>query len=586
VADRQRWYLKRRASPSFVQRHAELHPLVAKVLYARKIDTPDRIRAFLQGDDQPGDPFLMAGMDRAVARIRQALEGGEQIVVYGDFDADGVSATVLLVRALRALGGMVAPYIPDRFSEAYGLNKPALDGLGRDGARLIVTVDCGIRSADEVAHAQALGLDVIVTDHHTVPRELPPALAVIDPKRPDCSYPFKELAGVGVAHRLVDALFRSVSSQAKGVAGSGQIDLDPDHYLDLVALGTVSDIVPLTGENRILVRRGLARMQAAPRLGLRALLEIAGVDGRKVDSQAIAFRLGPRVNAAGRLRSAMLAYELLATESSHEAERLSLLLNEINVERQQLLGHQVERARELLGDDEGRRILVIDDPDFHEGIVGLVASRLTDQFYRPSLVMRRGRATTRGSARSVEGFHITHALDACSDLLSRYGGHARAAGFSLPNENLGAFRERLASYAAQNLTEEMLTPHPRVDAIVSLEEITEDTPAALSLLEPFGQGNPEPALATIGLRVLEMRAVGREGRHLRMTISDGHRSVGGIAFRQGHRASEFAPGDMIDLIYRPTRNEWQGRVSLQLEVKAMRRSSEGVASPSGGRLLQ
>ena len=251
-----------------------------------------------------------------------------------------------------------------------------------------------------------------------------------------------------------------------------------------------------------------------------------------------------------------------------------------------MLGHQVERARELLGDDEGRRILVIDDPGFHEGIVGLVASRLTDQFYRPSLVMRRGRAATRGSARSIEGFHITHALDACSDLLSRYGGHARAAGFSLPNENLGAFRERLESYAAQNLTEEMLTPHPRVDAIVSLEEITEDTPAAFSLLEPFGQGNPEPALATIGLRVLEMRAVGREGRHLRMTVSDGNRSVGGIAFRQDHRASEFAPGDMIDLIYRPTRNEWQGRVSLQLVVEDMRRSSEGVASPSGGRLLQ
>ena len=580
MAGRQCWYLRRRESSAFVQQHAELHPLVAKVLHARKIDTPHSIRAFLQDDDQPGDPSLMAGMDRAVARIRGALEGDEQIVVYGDFDADGVSATVLLVHALRGLGGRVTPYIPDRFSEAYGLNKAALRRLRQQGASLVVTVDCGIRSAEEVACAQAQGLDVIVTDHHTVPEKLPPALAVIDPKRSDCPYPFKELAGVGVAHRLVDALFSSVRSQ--GMAGSGQSDLDQDQYLDLVALGTVSDIVPLTGENRILVRQGLARMQAAPRLGLRALLEIAGVDGHKVDSQAIAFRLGPRVNAAGRLRSAMLAYELLATESADEAQRLSVLLSEINVERQQLLGHQVERARELLGDDEGRRMLVIDDPDFHVGIVGLVASRLTDEFYRPSLVMRRGRAATRGSARSIEGFHITHALDACSDLLSRYGGHARAGGFSLPSENLGAFRERLESYAAQNLTEEMLTPHPRVDAIVSLEEITEDTPAALSRLEPFGQGNPEPALATAGLRVLEMRAVGREGRHLRMTVSDGHRSMGGIAFRQGHRASEFVPGDMIDLIYQPTQNEWQGRVSLQLVVQAMRRSSEGGVPGSGG----
>jgi len=565
VAGSERWYLKRRESLRFVQQHADLDPVVAKVLYARKIDTPHKIDAFLHGDGQLEDPFRMAGMDQAVARIRQALEGDEQIVIYGDFDADGVCATALLVCALKDLGGRVAPHIPDRFSEGYGLNIETLDELGKQGARLIVTVDCGIRSADEVAYAQAHGLDVIVTDHHSVPEELPPALAVIDPKRPDCPYAFKGLAGVGVAYRLVDALCRDLT-------GGGRSDLDPDQFLDLVALGTVSDIVPLTGENRILVRRGLGRMRASPRVGLRELLKIARVDGQKVDSQAIAFRLGPRLNAAGRLRSAMLAYDLLVAESAEDARRLSSVLNQINVERQQLLSRQVERAHDLLGDDDGRKMLVVDDADFHEGIVGLVASRLTDEFYRPSLVMRRVQEATRGSARSIEGFHITHALDACSDLLTRYGGHARAAGFTLPSDNLIAFRKRLESYGAAHLTEETLTPHHSVDAIVPLEEINEDTPAALSLLEPFGEGNPEPAFATIGLRLLDLRTVGREGQHLRLRVGDGNRSLPAIAFRQGHRASDFAPGDMVDLIYQPMLNEWRGAASLQLRVTAMRKS--------------
>jgi len=583
VADDQRWYLRRRESASFLQRHPDLDPLVAKVLYARKIDTPSNIRAFLGDDGEPEDPFRMADMDRAVARLQRALRDGERIAVYGDFDADGVSATALLVCALRALAAesragrsQVSPYIPDRFSESYGLNIAALDRLRRLGASLVVTVDCGIRSCAEVAHAQAHGLDVIITDHHSVPQELPPAVAVIDPKRPDSGYSFRELAGVGVAHRLVEALCQACG---RGGEGTGGTDLDLDGLLDLVALGTVSDVVPLTGENRALVRRGLRQMRASPRQGLDALMQVAGIRDRKVDSSAIAFRLGPRVNAAGRLRSAMLAYDLLVAESAQEAAELAETLNEINSERHRLLARQVEMARSLVGDADSRGVLIIADPQFHEGIVGLVASRLTDEFYRPSLVMRPGDAITRGSARSVEGFHITQALDFCSDLLLRYGGHARAAGFSLPNERLGAFRRRLLRYGDEHLTDQMLTPRHQVDAIVPLEEIQEDTPEVLSQLGPFGEGNPEPSFATLGLRVLEVRRVGQEGGHLRLTVTDGNRALCCIAFRQGHQANSFSPGDAIDLIYSPDLNEWQGETSLQLVVEAMRRTDEEHPAP-------
>jgi len=331
-------------------------------------------------------------------------------------------------------------------------------------------------------------------------------------------------------------------------------------------------------------------MRSWPSVGLRALMQIAGVDVEKVDSQAIGFRLGPRINAAGRLQSAMLAYNLLVTGSPDEAGWISAKLNHINEERRRLLDRQVERAHGLLGDVDGqgvlvplnRGVLVIDDPGFHEGIGGLGASRLVDEFYRPCLVMRRGEAATRGSARSIDGFHITHALDACRDLLTRYGGHARAAGFALPNENLAAFRERLRGYGEENLTEEMLRPRHSVDALVSLEEIDEDAPNALAVLEPFGEGNPEPAFATTGLRVLEVRRVGREGRHLRMRVGDGDRSLPVIAFRQGHWADQIAPGDLIDLIYRPTLNEWRGTMSLQLVVQALRKSKGGAREDEAG----
>lgn len=549
-------------------------PVLAAVLYARKVDTLERVRAFLGNADELADPFLMADMKAAVERLAQALRQRERIAIYGDFDVDGVSATCLLVSALQQLGADIIPYIPDRFSESYGLNNPALKKLSDQGVTLLITVDCGIRSIPEVTYGQSLGLNMIITDHHSVAvgpddsMRLPPALAIINPKRPDCPYPFKGMSGVGVAYRLVDALCRHMAA-----------DLDLDQFLDLVALGTVADIVPLLEENRLLVQQGLRRMCQAPRLGLAALLEVSGVRQDLVDSQAIAFRLAPRLNAAGRLENARLAYDLLLSQSPEEARQLATRLSEVNQERQELLERQVEQAKNILGDANDQKVLFVAGAGFHEGIVGLVASRLMEEFYRPTLVMRQGPHLTRGSARSIEGFHITRALDRCSSLFTRYGGHAAAAGFTLPTENLPAFRDHLQSYSADLLTKEILTPRLSVDALVKLQDLSEDTCRALALLEPCGEGNPPPTLASIGLRLQAIQAIGQEGKHLRLYVADDTRTLQAIAFRMGHLATRYRPGDRLDLIYQPSINEWQGERTLQLVVEAIRPSNGNNGAP-------
>jgi single-stranded-DNA-specific exonuclease len=582
LSSAQRWCLRRRESPDavaeisrfLIQQGASLgvqdaawlaDPVLARVLYARKIEAP-QIPSFLAARGPLGDPFLMAGMARAVARLRQAMRADESIVVYGDFDADGVSATVLLLNALQQLGARVEAYIPDRFNEAYGLNKPALQRLRQGGARLVVTVDCGVRSVDEVRYAHSIGLDMIVTDHHSVPPEIPSAVAVINPKQPDCRYPFKQLSGVGVAFKLAEALFRVTRKMERRADAS----LDAQAYIDLVALGTVADIVPLVDENRLLVRQGLDVLRSAPRPGVAALMAQAGVRQQTTSSTDIGFRLAPRLNAAGRLKSARLAYDLLSTASEDTGRALAEELGGVNQQRQALLEKQVAEARQILGASTTQPVLVVDGPDFHEGIVGLIASRLVEEYYRPTLVMRRGPQTTRGSARSIEGFHITAALDACAHLLLRHGGHERAAGFTLPTENLEALRQHLLAFGQSHLSEEMLTSRYLVDAIVPLADLQASTPAALALLEPFGEQNPEPALATLGLRIAALRPVGEQGKHLQLQVTDGVRYVPAIAFRQGHRSAELEVGQFVDLVYRPTLNEWQGEASLQLVVQAIR----------------
>jgi single-stranded-DNA-specific exonuclease len=558
--------------------YADLHPLVAKVLYARHIETVAEISSFLSLAADEADPFALPDMGIAVQRIVQAIADGERIVVYGDFDVDGITATALLVSALGCLGARVSPYIPDRFEEGYGLNCATLEQIRADGADLLVTVDCGIRSPMEVSHAQGLGLDVILTDHHSAPPELPPALAVISPKRPDSAYPFRDLAGVGVAYRLVQAL-STVAPTSLGAL------LQPDDWLDLVALGTVADVAPLVGENRGLVGRGLQSLRNLRRPGVVALIEAARVSADALSSQDIAFRLAPRLNATGRLEHAMLAYALLTCDDVGEARRMAAGLERLNTERQELLAQQVTLAEASVGPDD--LLIFVQGAEYHEGIVGLVASRLVDRHHRPTLVMRTGEETTRGSARSPalvvkpqaalgEGagrneFSITRALEECSDLLTRYGGHAQAAGYTLPTDRLPAFRERLVRYCERVLDPDSLRRTHRVDAIISLDELDESVPAALHALGPFGEGNPAPAFASEGLEIVGLRPLGNEGQHVRLTARQNGRTLEAIAFRQGHIATDYAIGDRIDLLYQPEINTWRGQDRLQLVVIASRK---------------
>lgn len=559
MSNEQQWILRR----------SGLDPVLAQVLWARGIDTPDKIQAFLTAEHAPlGDPMDMADMDAAVARISRAIQAGERIRVYGDFDVDGVTSAALLVSVLRDLGAHAEHYIPDRFTEGYGLNDDALDRIHGEGYSLCIAVDCGVRSVDEVRRAQGQGLDMVIIDHHTAPEVLPPAIAVVDPKRADSAYAFRELAGVGVTYQLCRALCAAIRERPAGRRTAEELD----SYLDLVALGTVADIVPLEGENRTLARRGLEQLRRTTRPGLLALMEQAGVKAERVGSIDIAFRLAPRLNASGRMEHAEASYALLMAHDPDEARERAALLGALNDERQHRLETQTAIARAWVESQPLAPILIVEGPDYHEGIVGLIASRLREEYYRPTLVLRRDEETgmARGSARSVEGFHITRALDACSGLLTRYGGHAQAAGFLLDAGNLPAFRERLLAYAEEHLDEATLTPRLLVDAIVPLRLLSANTVRELERLEPFGRENPEPVLASRAVEIVSIQAVGQEGKHLRLSVRQDGVTLPCIAFRQGELAQRYAVGQLVDLVYSPSLNEWQGTTSLQLVVKAVR----------------
>ena len=570
-----RWNIALQIPPSVLAALREFHPVIAQVLYNRGQDTPEKARAFLDGGDGAlHNPFALHGMAQAVERIRRAIKRGEQIVVYGDFDADGVTSTALLVQALRALGARVEPYIPHRVDEGYGLNFEALRTLHQQGTSLVVTVDCGIRSVEEVAYGQRLGLDLIVTDHHSVGEALPPAVAVIDPKidtrrrleegRTN-GYPEDMLAGVGVAYKLAQALFSVAESQDRRPPPLRLGDL-----LDLVALGTVADLVPLDRlENRELVRRGLQVLNRAQRPGVYELMEVAGVRPEQCNATSIGFMLGPRINAAGRLDSAMIAYELLSTQDMARASELAQHLQALNVERQELTLQAVEVAREQAFDSgQDLPLIFATSSGFRPGIVGLVAGRLCEEFYRPAVVVQQGETESRGSCRSIDEFDITDALDECADLLVRHGGHAQAAGFTVLNENLPKLRERLMQLAAERLDGEDLRPSLDVDAEVPFDQLTETLADELRRLEPTGAGNDAPLFVTRGVRVVEARRVGQEGKHLRLRLSNGVQFLDGIAFKFGDWAERLE--GMMDIAYHLEINEWNGRRRPQLNIQDLR----------------
>jgi single-stranded-DNA-specific exonuclease len=585
-----RWHVAARAPDDVLSRFPDLPRAIKQILYNRKIVEPDEVRAFL--DHQPPgdtDPFQLKGMSEAVTRLRRAIDAGEMIAVYGDYDADGVTATALMTQTLTALGGRVCHYIPDRFDEGYGLNVDALTKLAGEGVHVVLTVDCGIRSVTEVMHGNRQGMDVIITDHHSPAGEPPPALATINPKQVDCHYPFKQLAGVGLAFKLAQALLQTTESRPS---------LAEDDLLDLVALGTVADVAPLLDENRALVTRGLERLNSPQRVGLQALMAQAGAQPGKIGAETIGFVLGPRLNAAGRLESALAAYELLLTDDIFRAGQLAQQLGSQNTERQAQTRMFVEEARRAILDDEvSRALYIIARPSFNRGVVGLVAGRLTEEFYRPTLVAERGEKETTGSARSIPEFHITRALDECIDLLERHGGHSAAAGFTVKNENLAALEAKLQAIAERELAGKELVPALEIDYESELHRInrrrTEDLLTAraagrpvdekekeqglrimdgLDRLRPFGAGNPAPVFSSRGLEIKGKRALGADGEHLKLVLYDGRQTWDAIAFRQG-AWHDYLPA-RADVAYTLEVNEWNGRSRLQLNVKDIKPAEE------------
>jgi len=564
-----RWRVAPPVSAETLARFPGRERLLVQLLHNREIHDPGEAHDFLQGQTPDHSPFKLRGMNQAVYRLSMAIRDGELIAVFGDFDADGVTATVLMVQALSALGAQVTPYIPSRVDEGYGLNIKALHDLYRQGVRLVVTVDCGIRSINEVGRASRR-MDLIVTDHHSVGDRLPPARAVINPKQPDCPYPFKDLAGVGVAYKLAQGLFLAQEQAGRPA------ELTIEDLLDLVALGTVADLAPLRGENRALVRRGLEKLRS-PRPGVEALMAEAGVRRDAVDASAIGFRLGPRLNAAGRLNEVMLAYSLLTSTDPLETRQLAMQLGSLNQRRQVLTEEAVAEAeRQVEESDPDAFLLLVASTDFLSGIVGLAASRLTEAHYRPSVVVALGPEKSRGSCRSIPGFDITRALDRCEDLLIRHGGHAAAAGFTVETGKLDTLRQRLQAIAAEELSTADLQPVLEIDMELPLAEVSEDTLKLLTLLEPTGIDNPQPVLASPGVEVRDKRAIG-DDKHLKLALRDGRGAYwDAIWFRQGHML-DYVPA-RVDVAYTLDVNEWNGRRNLQLQVQDLRPAQDPAAT--------
>jgi single-stranded-DNA-specific exonuclease len=551
------------ASPITPEAEQELHrfpDLFRQILFNRGYATePTALRYIAAQMPDGSEPENLSGIPEAVERIRHAIKNHEKIAIYGDYDVDGVTATALLVDFLKKSGGDVTGYIPNRFEEGYGLNTEAITGLNKDGNRLIITVDCGIRSLEEALHAKKTGVDLIITDHHHPGNEIPEAYTIINPKMPGSNYPDKDLAGVGLANKLALAYARSENSSITDTSFA-------EDYLDLVALGTVADLAPLIGENRYLVRTGLSHLRKPHRQGVLSLIGVSGLKPEHVTASSIGYILGPRLNAAGRLDSALAAMNLLLTRDLIEAGKLAQILDNQNQERQQKTREIQAQAEQLaLADKEEPLILFAVDAGFNPGLIGLAASRLQERYYRPAIVAQKGEEFTRGSCRSIPEFHITDALDRCADILVHHGGHAAAAGFTVRNQNLEELVERLSLIADQQLGKLVLRPSLFADADIPLSDLKPDLLKYLEWLEPTGYGNHQATFISRNLKILRQRTVGRDEAHLKLTVTDGKITYDAIGFRLGHWAEKMPVN--VDLIYNFETNEFNGRQYLQLNIR-------------------
>ena len=558
----QQWNIAQRSQEAYKAMERQGVPtLVAATLCARGMTDLAEAKGLLSsGEDQLQDPFLMKDMDLATARIGRALRNGEKIAVYGDYDVDGITSTCLLTHYLRAQGGDVCYYIPNRLSEGYGVNREAVEELARQGVRLMITVDCGITAVEEVAYASGLGIDVIITDHHECKEEIPAAVAVVDPHRKDCPSPVKDLAGVGVALKLVMAL-----------GGEKRYRALFQEYADLAAVGTVADVMKLLGENRTIVRVGLNHLKKTRRRGLYALMVEAGTLNRAITSTTVGYCLSPRINAAGRMGRAVTAAELILTEDNSQAELLAHELCELNRQRQAVELEIFNQCLALLAGRKQYDCLVLADKAWHQGVVGIVASRLAEQYACPVfMICLQDDGKGKGSCRSYGGFNLFCALERCADLLEGYGGHALAAGFTIQEENIPAFRARMEEIVRQDTGGEEMVSTLQIDgeientALLTVEEVE-----ALSMLEPYGAGNPKPVFSLSGVTITCMSDVGG-GRHLKMRASRDGRTVDMIFFSVTRAKSGLTVGDRADVAFYPQINEYRGSRSVQLHLVDLR----------------
>ncbi len=539
-----------------------VHPIVAQLLVNRGVSSPDVARQFLScGISDLHDPFLLEGMDAAVKRIKQAQKNKERVLIFGDYDVDGVTSSALLYKALTRLGIEVFNHIPHRMHDGYGLNDGISDIIEEKNVQLLITVDCGITSIDEVAALKQSGLDIIIVDHHEPSEEgLPDALAIVDPKRKDCAYPFKHLAAVGLVGKLVQALFGTISQEE----------------LDLIVLGTIADVVPLRGENRIFVKEGLPGIHQTKNKGLAALINVAKIKGKVFKPYFVGFILGPRINATGRMGSAKKSLKLLLSQDVKEAHQIAQDLDVMNSDRQKLQREVVKEALACVEQEinfKEHKVIIIAKEGWHKGVLGIVASRLTETYSRPAIVISLEDGVGTASARSIEGFHLHEALESCSEALENFGGHKLAAGLTIREEKIEEFRDLMNTFAQDVLEVRSLVPSVSIDCEVPLSSLSLDLVDKIDSLEPYGEGNPAPVFCSRQLTVKSKPAVlGRET--LKFWVTDGEVSVAALGFGMGKYAKILFPGQKVDLAYQVAIDDWNKAPTVMLKLKDIKENED------------
>ncbi len=564
---KKKWLLKEfdKSRVLEISRTFGISPLTSIVLYNRGVREDEQIKKFLSKDlGTMYDPFLMRDMDKAVKRINAAKEAGERITIYGDYDVDGITAIAILYKYLSGLGIDVDYYVPDRMQEGYGVNRDALDKIKTRGSSLIITVDTGITAVEECEYATEIGLDVIVTDHHECKERIPDVYAAIDPKRKDCKYPFKSLAGVGVVFKLIQALDKN----------SSLFELMED-YADLMCLGTVADISPLVDENRVIVTEGLKRFKRTKNVGLKALIDVS-TNGKAITTSTIGYIIAPRINASGRLGCASRSVELFLTDDEENAMKLANSLCEENSLRQQTEQKMFKEALEYIEEHpevKEDKIIVIPHENWHHGIVGIVSSKITEKFYKPSILFAIDGDEAKGSGRSVSGFNLFGALESCSDLLEKFGGHELAAGLTIKSSNIEEFRKKINEYSKDKISESMLVPTVMLDAAIKVPYITIDTVHDINRLQPFGVDNPTPAFAVRNIKIHKI-SVMSEGKHLRMTLLKEGKYLDAVGFGMGEYYHHLEEGDFIDVAFALDINDYKGFQNVQLILKDIKKVEE------------